>query len=62
MLAEAYIDSVVELFKTFGVKRYCLIGSMYEMVPYTRPLLVTGSASNPRLQNELAVTNIRNFR
>lgn len=57
-LAEAYIDSLVEFFKTFGVKRYCLIGSMYDMVPYTRPLLVTGSASNPGLQNELAVTNV----
>ena len=59
MLAESYIDSVVELFKTFGVKRYCLIGSMDDMVPYTRPLLVTGSASNPRLQNELALVNIK---
>jgi hypothetical protein len=59
ILAEAYIDSVVELFKTFGVKRYCLIGSMYDMVPYTRPLLVTGTASNLGLQNELAVANVR---
>ena len=59
MLAEAYIDSVVELLKTFGVKRYCLLGSMYDMVPYTRPLLVTGSASNPGLQNALALVNVR---
>ena len=59
ILAEAYIDSVVELFKTFGVKRYCLIGSMYDMVPHTRPLLVTGTASNLGLQNELAVANVR---
>ena len=59
MLAEVYIDSVVELLKTFGVKRYCLIGSMHDMVPYTRPLLVTGSASNPGLQNALALVNVR---
>lgn len=58
MLAEAYVDSVVELLKFFGVKRYCLIGSMYDMVPYTRPLLVTGTASNLALQKELAVTNV----
>jgi len=58
MLAEVYIDSVVELFKTFGVKRYCLIGAMYDMVPYTRPLLVTGNASNLKLQNELAAANM----
>ena len=59
MQAEEYIDSVVELLETFGVKRYCLIGAMYDMVPYTRPLLVTGSASNPELQNRLALDNIR---
>jgi len=58
MMAEAYVDSVVELLKAFGVKRYCLIGSMYDMVPYTRPLLVTGTASNLALQNDLAVTNV----
>ena len=59
MQAEAYIDSVIELFKNFGVKRYCLLGSMFAMVPYTRPLLVTGNASNPELQNELALVNVR---
>ena len=59
MRAEAYVDSIIELFKNLGVKRYCLIGSMFDMVPYTRPLLVTGNASNPELQNELALVNVR---
>ena len=59
MQAEAYVDSIIELFKNLGVKRYCLIGSMFDMVPYTRPLLVTGNASNPELQNELALVNVR---
>jgi hypothetical protein len=59
MQAEAYVDSVIELFKNLGVKRYCLLGSMFDMVPYTRPLLVTGNASNPELQNELALVNVR---
>lgn len=58
MLAEAYVDSILELLKTFSVKRYCLLGSMYDMVPYTRPLLVTGGASNLALQNELAVAKV----
>ena len=58
MLAEAYVDSVLELLKTFSVKRYCLLGSMYDMVPYTRPLLVTGGASNLALQNELEVARV----
>ena len=59
MGAEEYIESVIELFKIFGVKRYCLIGSMYDMVPYTRPLLVTGAANNPELQNKLALAGVK---
>ena len=58
MLAEVYIDSVLDLLRAFGVKRYCLLGAMYDMVPYTRPLLVTGVASNLGLQNELAATKV----
>jgi len=58
MRAEEYIDSVNELFKTLGVKRYFLLGSMYDMVPYTKPLLVTGSASSVDLQNLLAVKKV----
>ena len=58
MLAEVYIDSVVELLRVFSVKRYCLIGSMFDMVPYTRPLLVTGAASNQALQNELDLAKV----
>jgi hypothetical protein len=60
MMAEAYVDSVVELLKTFNVKRYCLFGSIYDMVPYTRPLLVTGSASNVGLQNKLTAEKVIN--
>jgi predicted ATP-grasp superfamily ATP-dependent carboligase len=40
---EDYVDSIVEILKTFGVKRYCLIGGMYDIVPHTRPLLVSGA-------------------
>jgi hypothetical protein len=57
-MAEIYVDSVVELLKTFGVKRYGLLGSVYDMVPYTRPLLVTGSASNQGLKNNLSVAKV----
>ena len=58
MLAETYVDSVFHLLQSFGVKRYCLVGSMYDMVPHTRPLMVTGSGSNIRLQNELEVAKV----
>ena len=55
MLAEGYTDSILQVFKYFGVKRYCLVGSMYDMIPYTRPLLVSGTASNMNLQKQLRV-------
>jgi predicted ATP-grasp superfamily ATP-dependent carboligase len=40
--AELYVDSILKLFKAFGVKKYVLLGSMHDMVPHTRPLLVSG--------------------
>jgi len=58
MLAEIYVDSIIELLRVFSAKRYCLIGSMYDMVPYTRPLLVTGAASNQSLQNEMDLARV----
>jgi len=42
MLSEAYTSSVLEVLQQLGVRRYLLIGSMYDSVPHTRPLVVTG--------------------
>ncbi len=53
-IAEVYIDSIVDLLKTFKVKRYGLLGAVYDMVPYTRPLLATGSGSSEGLNNLLS--------
>ncbi len=41
--AERYVKSVVELLKALNIKRYCRISGMYNAVPHTRPLRVTGS-------------------
>jgi predicted ATP-grasp superfamily ATP-dependent carboligase len=41
-LSEAYVDSVLKLLKALKVKKYILLGSMYDVVPHTRPLLVSG--------------------
>ena len=49
---EDFVDSVLDLFKTFGVKRYCLIGGMYDIVPHTRPLIVSGSATGAQASEE----------
>jgi predicted ATP-grasp superfamily ATP-dependent carboligase len=40
--AESYVDSVVKLLKIFRVRKYVIMGSMHDMVPHTRPLLVSG--------------------
>ena len=42
-MAEDYLDSILELFKHFGVSVYCRIGAMYDAVPHTRPIVVTGN-------------------
>ena len=46
--AERYVKSVVELLKALDVKRYCRISGMYNAVPHTRRLRITGS---PELEN-----------
>jgi predicted ATP-grasp superfamily ATP-dependent carboligase len=40
--AEHYVDSVVKLLVKLNVKKYILLGSMYDAVPHTKPLLVSG--------------------
>lgn len=45
-LAELYVSSVWQILKKLGVRRYCLIGSMSDMVPHTRPLLISGGISS----------------
>jgi len=45
MQGEDYADSVLKVLQKFGVRRYCLIGSMYDAVPHTRPLIVSGSGA-----------------
>jgi hypothetical protein len=53
MLGEAYVDSVLRLLVKFGVKRYCLVGGMYDMVPHTKPLIVSGGAVGAGVQRDL---------
>jgi hypothetical protein len=43
-LSEVYVDSVLRVLRTFGIKKYILLGSMYDAVPHTRPLIVNGGA------------------
>lgn len=47
-MAEDYIDSVIELLKHFQVSVYCRLGAMYDSVPHTRPIVVTGNTGSIR--------------
>jgi predicted ATP-grasp superfamily ATP-dependent carboligase len=40
--SEFYVSSVLKLLKAFKARKYILLGSMYDVVPHTRPLLVSG--------------------
>ncbi|MBI4282881.1 MAG: PAC2 family protein [Chloroflexi bacterium] len=57
-LSEVYIDSVLRLLTRCGAKRYCLLGSMYDYLPHTRPLLVTGGAVGKKTEPELQKLSI----
>ncbi|HON84641.1 MAG TPA: PAC2 family protein [Syntrophorhabdaceae bacterium] len=40
--AEFFIYSIMKLLKKLKASRYTLLGSMYDTVPHTRPLLISG--------------------
>ena len=42
-MGEDYTEAVVALLEHLDVTEYCRIGGMYDSVPHTRPLLVTGT-------------------
>lgn len=43
---EVYCESIAELLSHFDVTEYCRVGGMYDSVPHTRPIMVTGSLSD----------------
>ena len=43
MFGEDYAESIIELLQHHNVVEYCRIGSMWDSVPHTRPLMVTGT-------------------
>ena len=59
MLGERYVESVLRLLQALKLERYWLLGSMYDMVPHTRPLMVTGIASGEDLEKQLQRLGVR---
>ena len=56
---EDYTDSVLEVLTSLGAKRYSLVGSMYDMVPHTGPLLISGGARQPGHEEEYQSISVR---
>ena len=59
LYGEDYTETVLEMLHYFGVKRYSLVGGMYDMVPHTRPLLVSGLSSGPLSDAEEGLVRVR---
>jgi len=53
MLGETYADSMAKVLKKLNVKRYYLMGAMYDTIPHTRSLPITGTASDEILEAQL---------
>ena len=59
LYGEDYADAMLELLARLGVRRYSLVGAMYDMVPHTRPLLVSGSGTGEGLAEEQSQVRVR---
>jgi len=59
MQGEDFVESLLDLFKTLKVKRYCLLGSMYDAVPHTKPLLVSGRATGAEAEKEMKKAGVQ---
>lgn len=59
MFAEVYVNSVELLLEKLGIRRYSLMGSMYDMVPHTRPLLISGGGFGKQVMQDLKNVGIQ---
>ena len=56
---EDFTDSINEVLEVLGVRRYSMIGAMYDMVPHTRPLLVSGGSVDESNEAEYRMVEVR---
>ena len=72
MFGENYAKSITQVLTHFEVSEYCRIGGMYDSVPHTRPIIVTGTLTDkqaklteglvsPRRNTYQGPTSIVNF-
>ena len=56
---EDFTDSIIDVLKHLGVKRYSMVGAMYDMVPHTRPLLVSGGKMDETNEAEYRLCGVQ---
>ena len=59
LYGEEYVETMLEVFEYLGVKKYSLIGAMYDMVPHTRPLIVSGVGVGSSVDEENLYMNVK---
>lgn len=55
---EDFAEGVTEVLQALKAVRYSLIGAMYDAVPHTRPLMVTGSVQGPNSERQAREANV----
>ena len=59
LYGEEYVETMLEVFEYLGVKKYSLVGAMYDMVPHTRPLIVSGVGVGSSIDEENQRMNVK---
>ncbi len=59
LYGEDYSEALLEIIKYFGVKQYALVGGMYDMVPHTRPLVVSGLGTGQNVERDYGIANAK---
>ena len=59
LYGEDYSDAMLDIIQHFGVKQYSLIGGMYDMVPHTRPLVVSGIGAGDNVERDYQMANAK---
>jgi predicted ATP-grasp superfamily ATP-dependent carboligase len=59
MRGEAFVESILKFLRELGVRRYTVLGSMFDAVPHTKPLIVTGEALGEEAERALNGAGVR---
>ena len=58
-MGEDYTDAIVSLLDHFNVTEYCRIGGMYDSVPHTRPVMITGTLNEAKQERAKGLVSPR---